>query len=795
MGAVRLVARWRLTRHWRAVAVAGVLLGLGFGLCFSSLVAARRTSSAYDRVLTSANAPDAAVAFDTGAEIGPAPEEGEKALRSIDGIERQRVFAGFVGGADGVDPVLTTALLAPIRNRFPLATPTLRAGRLPRPDALDEVLIGSDAAERGGLGVGDRLHFRFLEPGGPGSAAAHEAEERIVAVGTLPQQAVADETAVSGLVTFSRAFYDAHRDLVVYATSNVDLAPGFDARRDLAPALGRFGFQLQTARSQEQQATNEALRPILIVLVAFGVLAFGATVVAAAQVVQRSRDRWLDDSFRLRALGTTRNQIRATELAMSGVIAGVAVATALGTMLLASPVAPIGPLHDLDPAQGFGIDWTVALVGAATVVATLALLTLAFSSARQREPRPARHHSPSLARLPRGVAAAAGLTLALRADDGRGRGWRGITATTAAAALLALCAAFVTSAVALVDTPSRYGFDADLVALNAYGDQSPSALANAFGDRHDVEAATGFTSGSFLLEGRAVPGLAASEVKGKLAPTLLRGHAARAEDEIVVGDDTLQVIGAEVGDVVDVQLLTTAGASGERAGAQRPLRIVGVATFPAVNMIGRDMPRLGTGALVTRDAFLRLDGDASNQPEFTTVRLVDDADPAAVIAANEEGFRDAAQTNTTWFTDAKPAEILQLDAAMGYLRGALAVGYAILLAVIVHALWTIVRANRHDLAVLRVLACSRRQLDGVTAWQAFPTAVGALVLGLPIGLALGRLAYARFAQSLAVVDDGSIPVAVLGLLVLGVVVAALVAALAAMTLTRGNPTAALLRNE
>ena len=61
----------------------------------------------------------------------------------------------------------------------------------------------------------------------------------------------------------------------------------------------------------------------------------------------------------------------------------------------------------------------------------------------------------------------------------------------------------------------------------------------AFADRDDVVAATGFTSGSFLLDGRAVPGLAASDVKGDVAPTLLRGRAPRQANEIVVGADTL----------------------------------------------------------------------------------------------------------------------------------------------------------------------------------------------------------------------------------------------------------------
>ena len=794
MNAIVLVAQRRLARHWRALVVAGLLLGVAFGLCLASLAAARRTASAYDRILAGADAPDAGVALSTG------PEAGGQALRAVDGITRQRVYAGFLGSADGIEPVVTTALLAPIRDAFPLELPTMQAGRLPRPDAPDEVFVNAGAAARGGLRVGDRVHFDFSQVTSNGQVVpdADDADVTIVGIGTLPAEATADETSVIGLWVFSRAFYDEHRAVVAYAVSNVDLAPGFDARRDLAPAIGELGDTLQSARNQERQAVNDALHPMLIVLVAIAVLAFGAASVAAAQVVQRNRERWLVDSERLQTLGMAREQIRMVELATSGVVAGVAVVVAIVAMLLASPIAPIGPLHDLDPAQGIGLDATVALGGAIAIVVTLGLLTFALSTVHRREPKPALHHSPALAQIPSGVAASAGLTLALRADDGRGRGWRGITATTLATALLALCAVFVASAVALTDTPSHYGFDADLLAVNQYGDQSPAELTRVFADRDDVVAVTGFTQGSFLLDGRAVPGLAASDVKGEVTPTIVRGRAPRDAGEIVVGADTLELIGREIGDVVPVQVLVGAGSSGftttgEPARDPIDLRIVGVATFPAVAQVGTDMPRLGTGALVTREAFVRMRGDARNEPEFTVVRLVPGADPERVIAANPDGLRDAVGTATAWFTNAKPAEVRQLDAAMPYLRGALFVGYAILLAVIVHALWALVRANRHDLAVLRVLGCTRRQLDAVTSWQIAPVAGAAIVLGIPLGLAVGRLAVARFAQSLAVVDDVSIPFSVLALLVVAVVLAATVAVVVGTAMTRRNRTAVMLR--
>ena len=347
-------------------------------------------------------------------------------------------------------------------------------------------------AERSGLEVGQRLHFRFVEPE---STEIVEADFTIVGIGTLPAEAVADETLVVDVAVFTAAFYEAHRDLAAYASASVDLAPGFDARRDLAVEVGALGHELQAVRTHEQQAVDEALRPLIIVLVALGVLTFGMTAVAAGQVVGRNRTRWQTDDLGLRTLGMTRGQVRVVAFASSVVLAALAVGAALLTMLIASPVGPVGPLHDLDPAQGIGIDAVVAAGGALAVVVTIAVFTVAFSSARRPAQRLPATRSPQVATALRSPAAIAGFALALHAEDGRRRAWRGVTATTVAAAVVAICAAFVSSAIELTATSANYGFDADLLAVNAYGDQSSSALADAFGNRDDVIAATAYTSG------------------------------------------------------------------------------------------------------------------------------------------------------------------------------------------------------------------------------------------------------------------------------------------------------------
>ena len=59
---------------------------------------------------------------------------------------------------------------------------------------------------------------------------------------------------------------------------------------------------------------------------------------------------------------------------------------------------------------------------------------------------------------------------------------------------------------------------------------------------------------------------------------------------------------------------------------------------------------------------------------------------------------------------------------------------------------TSVRARRRDLAVLKTLGCSRRQVGATVAWQA-TTIVGlALVIGIPVGIIAGRWTWRGFAE-------------------------------------------------
>jgi predicted lysophospholipase L1 biosynthesis ABC-type transport system permease subunit len=106
-----------------------------------------------------------------------------------------------------------------------------------------------------------------------------------------------------------------------------------------------------------------------------------------------------------------------------------------------------------------------------------------------------------------------------------------------------------------------------------------------------------------------------------------------------------------------------------------------------------------------------------------------------------------------------------------------------------------VRTNRRDLAVLRALGSTRGQLDAVTAWQAAPFLLATLIVGLPIGVALGRWAFTLFARSLAVVDDATVSVGILGALVASILVAFAIAAFVSVLIARRDRSTVVLRGD
>ena len=103
-----------------------------------------------------------------------------------------------------------------------------------------------------------------------------------------------------------------------------------------------------------------------------------------------------------------------------------------------------------------------------------------------------------------------------------------------------------------------------------------------------------------------------------------------------------------------------------------------------------------------------------------------------------------------------------------------------------------VRSRRLEMGVLRALGFTGRQLRRSVRVQALATTLAALLVGLPLGVVVGRLAWRTFAAQLGVVADPSTPLAwVAATVVAGLAIAVVTGALPARAAADTRAAAAL----
>ena len=273
--------------------------------------------------------------------------------------------------------------------------------------------------------------------------------------------------------------------------------------------------------------------------------------------------------------------------------------------------------------------------------------------------------------------------------------------------------------------------------------------------------------GSLTIDGHETPTLAVDAVKGGLYPTILKGRPPTHTDEIGLGEEVARRLHVGIGDRVSV-----VGATGSK----RSERVVGIVVTPDA---------AGGGASVTFDAYQSLNPTATRN--VLLARFSPDASRAVVhrIAGANFSPPDALPIPTSMqaLRRVLPAPLV-LEVVLGLL---LLVGCAFLLTLSV-------RAQRRDLAVLRALGARPRQLRAIVHWQATLVALAILVVGLPVGIALGRWIVQQLTGTLGIVPGVDLPT----LLLLVVAVAAIVASnlLALIPARRAaRPATALLDRE
>jgi ABC-type antimicrobial peptide transport system permease subunit len=107
---------------------------------------------------------------------------------------------------------------------------------------------------------------------------------------------------------------------------------------------------------------------------------------------------------------------------------------------------------------------------------------------------------------------------------------------------------------------------------------------------------------------------------------------------------------------------------------------------------------------------------------------------------------------------------------------------------LVHLLVVSVSRRRREIGLLKALGLVNGQVASVVAWQATTLAFVGIVIGVPLGIVVGRAVWTAFGSNLGVVPVSVVPMWLIAGLAAGVIVVAnLLAVAPALTAARIKP--------
>jgi putative ABC transport system permease protein len=779
------------------------LVGLVGGLVLAAVGGARRTGSVVDRFARDARAADVSIEWGRAAGLGDLDPALVERLPQVAEAHRDQIL--FYRGRSDTGRTITNAdmglVASPdVREFSAVDRDRIVAGRRPDPRRVDEIVMPKAAARSLGLPIGSTLEVRYATPaqmaaGGPVADQVHypfagpRITLRVVGLSaSIPSTTAGGDypsaqqspallrrygTRIGGIPTLQ----------VFLRHGSADLGPFKAAVERLAGPGGVQFFTTADDRTRRQRSIRIQAAALWLLAALAGISA----LLAIGQALARLSLLDATDRAALVALGMTRPQLLWIALARAAVIAVAAAPIAVSIAVGLSPLTPVGDLaRALEPHPGLDADLLTLAAGAAALV--LVCLLAAFPSgwraayragAGRADPGAASPGvSERLARAGLPPTVVTGVRLALEP----GRGLAAIPARTTLVGVglgvgtVALALVFTASLQHLTRTPRLYGQAWDAQVGDGFGpDAAEEARAFFEGER----AIAAYTLASFAeaqIDGRRVGVLGLDPVRGLVVgPTVIDGRLPRASGEALLATRTMVDLHRRVGDVVTVGV-------GHRRGH---VRVVGRGVIPDLS----DALRLGHGAVLTYQGLLRLQRQAPRNVVF--MRFSAGVNPRREVAAlNRRAGADEFQ-----LSGGRPADLQsvgQVDATP--LIGAAVLG-AIGLATLAHALITAVHRRRRELAVLKTLGFTRSQVRRVIAWQATTIAVVAAAIGLPVGVAVGRLVWHEFGEQLGIVPESVVPATLILLAAPATVVLAnLLAAIPARAAARTAP-ALVLRVE
>jgi hypothetical protein len=828
-------------QRWSSYLAVILLIGLVGGVAMGAVAAARRTQSAFPAYLAASHASNLQFQSYTPQSIASL-EYLTKELEHLPQVARVAIAPTLMAiplGANGKalpnsvnsDEIMTIGSVG--GEYFTQDRVAVMAGRMANPKSTHEMVATAETAKLAGWHLGETVRMGDFTVAQINSGV-NPATARPVLIFSAK---------LVGLVVFSNQV--ASDDIDRNATTYQLLTPALTEKLRAGATYPNYGLRLRggsrdvAAVEQEitrlvpkgtpyaflvtsvtEGAVERSSKPEAIALGVFGAIAALAALLIAGQAISRALWADRDDLDVLRALGA--DPLTVTWDAVFGLLGAVVIGATLAVVLAAalSPLAPLGPARQVDPTPGFAFDWTVLGLGFAVLAVGLSALTVALAYRRAARRRIGQRSEPvqrgsavvnAAARHGLPAPAVAGLRFSLEAGHGRSAvPVRSVlVGSVLAVTVVVATVTFASGLNTLVSRPALYGWNWNYAIGPEGGDNVPPVVGHLLDHDPDVAAWTGYNFGDALIDGQTVPVLGGS-THAALSPLILSGHAIQAKNQIVLGAATLAALHKKIG-----QSVVLSYGSPEDAPVYQPpthLLIVGTATMPAIGTAGTLHPSMGTGALFSQaifvPAFARAAVNADpnlNGPAIDVVRTRSGVTPTAALsslrriadAANKAVAKDPQAYGDTFVVLGvqRPAEIVNYQstgASPGILAAGLAVGAVVALGL---TLGASVRRRRRDIALLKTLGFTRRQLAVAVAWQASVAAIVGIVVGVPVGIALGRWLWDLFARNIYAVPLPTVPVAQIAVVALGALVLAnLVAAVPGQMAAR-TPTAVVLRAE
>jgi hypothetical protein len=756
-----------LRRRWVSTLAITLLIGIVGAIVIAAGAGARRTHTALRRFNDESRSANVEI------EVGtPTAQQLGAFERAIGSASLGRIHAYGMSPSDRASVAMATS----VDDSFGTVVDRARvvAGRLANPDAVDEATISESLAQQTGITVGSVFATVSLTPEQVARAdfmpKGPKPSFRVVGIVRRPAD-LSDLAASGGIITLTPAFDRAYKGKIALFTLDLRLrvqgGPVAVAHvTDVARQM--FGssesFRVDNPSSEDDGAQN-AIDVLTAALWIFTVVAAGAGLFAIGVVVFREIAQGRTQQPALRSMGLTQldrvaaGMPRALLMAAAG--AGIAV---IGAIAL-SPLFPFGIARRADLDPGLHADWFALALGAGAVlifvlfVAAAAALRAARVDADRARARRVRSIAETFAVSRLRPTVSNGVQMAL--DPGRDERAVPVRSAFVGAVLGVLgvtaVVVFAASLSNLGDTPRLYGWTWDVKA------RDPSTPAHCDRKTFDLEQQPGVSDIAAIcyrglgVEGRDTVVWGFTQVRGSIEPTIVAGRAPIGDDEIALGLDTMSALHKRIGDIVRV-------GSGK---ATHEFRIVGRAVFPP--MTYGDVQHLADGGTVTGAGFARVfaaDDDATTRYVVARVAPGDRMNVVRSVRTLLIGRGgDARLAAEAVGGPTRPPEIDRIRHVAWFLPTLAVLMGALALIAVAHALITAGRRRRHELAVLKALGFARGQVRATLAWEASTLAIVGIVVGIPTGVIVGRLAWSLVARDMGVATSIAIPPLALALVV------------------------------